>query len=192
MKKKWIGHGMVFIMISALAMPVLAKDTFQRVTAALRPDYIVVIDGQKRQFQAASGKELSPLVYDGSIYLPLRAIGEIMGKEVNWNNETKTVTLTDDGFIVTDADTFGKAEKSEKPVDRIGTQNDIGAERAEEIALNHAGLTAAQVKVLRVEADWDDNRRKYEVNFREGRMEYEYEIDAATGEILKAEKEYDD
>ena len=32
----------------------------------------------------------------------------------------------------------------------------------------------------------------YEIEFDVGRMEYEYEVDAYTGAILKAEHDYDD
>ena len=32
----------------------------------------------------------------------------------------------------------------------------------------------------------------YEVEFRSGYLEYEYEIDAVSGSILKAEQDYDD
>ena len=45
---------------------------------------------------------------------------------------------------------------------------------------------------LKIEKDRDDGRVKYEIEFYSGLMEYGYEIDAATGNILKAEKEYDD
>ena len=51
-----------------------------------------------------------PILYNGSTYLPLRAIGEIMNKEVVWNNSTKTITLSGD-FTVTDADSFETEER---------------------------------------------------------------------------------
>ncbi len=35
-----------------------------------------------------------PFIYNGTTYLPVRAVGEAVGKEVAWDNDTKTVTLT--------------------------------------------------------------------------------------------------
>ena len=58
---------------------------------------------------------------------------------------------------------------------------------AKQIALEHAGLTEGAVKNLRVEYDRED--RQYEVEFTVKRVEYDYEIDAANGQILKAEKD---
>ena len=69
---------------------------------------------------------------------------------------------------------------------------DIGAQAAQTAALNHAGVQAGAVSEMKCERDQDDGRTIYEVEFRAGRMEYEYEVDAATGTILKAESEYDD
>ncbi len=62
-------------------------------------------------------------------------------------------------------------------------------EEAEAIALKHAGFTNAQVSYLRTEYDIDDRIPEYDVEFREGRWEYEYEIHAETGAILSFEKD---
>ena len=69
---------------------------------------------------------------------------------------------------------------------------DIGAQAAQTAALNHAGVQAGAVSEMKCERDRDDGRTVYEIEFRAGGMEYEYEVDAATGTILKAESEYDD
>ncbi len=68
----------------------------------------------------------------------------------------------------------------------------IGEASAQEIALSHAGLTAADARRMKAEFDWEDGRAVYEVEFRSGAYEFEYEIDAATGKILDFEKEIDD
>ena len=43
-----------------------------------------------------------------------------------------------------------------------------------------------------MEPDYDDGFTKYEIEFRAGSFEYEYELDARTGKILKSEKDIDD
>ena len=61
----------------------------------------------------------------------------------------------------------------------------IGEERAKEIALEHAGLAAGDVTFLKTRLDWDDGYMVYDVEFyTSDYKEYDYEIDASTGEIL--------
>ena len=61
----------------------------------------------------------------------------------------------------------------------------VTEEQAREAALSHAGLTADQVTFVRSELDRDDGRLMYDVEFyTSDYKEYDYEIDAATGEIL--------
>ena len=65
----------------------------------------------------------------------------------------------------------------------------ITEEEATRIALDHAGLDQNQVAHLRARYDRDDRVPEYDVEFREGRWEYEYEIHAETGKILSWEKD---
>ena len=68
----------------------------------------------------------------------------------------------------------------------------IGADRAKQIALEHAGVDADKARFDGVELDKEKGKTVYEVDFEVGSYEYEYEIDAYSGEIVKHEKEYDD
>ena len=67
----------------------------------------------------------------------------------------------------------------------------IGTEAAKAAALSHAGVRASQVRELKCELDEDDGVYLYEVEFKADRMEYEYEIDAYTGAVLKSEQDWD-
>ena len=179
------------------------EDKAKNISVQVKKDFTIVIDGKEETFKTSAGKRIYPLLYDGSTYLPLRAIGQIMDKTVEWDNDTKTVTLTSDGFTVTDADTFGDKKDRDTVTDADTFKDkvkdkdknkvkDIGLEKAKEIALKHAGLKKSEVTKLKAERDRDDGIVKYEVEFEKGRMEYDYEINAETGKILKAEKDYDD
>ncbi len=64
----------------------------------------------------------------------------------------------------------------------------ISAEEAEKIALAHAGLTDAVA--LRSRFDRDDRVPHWDVEFRSGDWEYDYEI-AQDGTVLEWDKEYD-
>lgn len=65
----------------------------------------------------------------------------------------------------------------------------ISPEEAQQIALAQAGFTADQVERLRAEFEYDDRTPQYDVSFREGPWEYDFEIHAETGEILSWEKD---
>lgn len=67
---------------------------------------------------------------------------------------------------------------------QTATGNRITREQAENLALEHAGLTADQVTGLRAEFDTDHGYPEYDVEFRYQTREFDYEIDAETGEIL--------
>lgn len=60
-------------------------------------------------------------------------------------------------------------------------------------ALEHANLRRDQVDYIKkVELDYEHGRKVYEVSFYKGGYEYEYDIDAESGKVLKFEKDLDD
>ena len=73
-----------------------------------------------------------------------------------------------------------------------GVAQDIGYAKAKSIALNHAGVSESKAYDMDIELDDEDGTLVYEVEFKSGNMEYDYEIDAASGTILKHEAELDD
>jgi uncharacterized membrane protein YkoI len=69
---------------------------------------------------------------------------------------------------------------------------ELTEDQALELALNHAGLTQEQVTYVKVEKDFDDGVWVYEIEFREGRTEYEYAVRASDGKIVDYDKDWDD
>ena len=74
----------------------------------------------------------------------------------------------------------------------VQSAGDIGKTRAIDIALSHAGLSQNNVRDLDVEKDSKKGTIVYEVDFEANGYDYDYDINAATGEIIKSEKERDD
>lgn len=65
----------------------------------------------------------------------------------------------------------------------------ISEEKAKEIALDNANLTIDQVTFKKVEIDFDNGIKKYDIEFYYNNKEYSYEIDANTGNILEYEQD---
>lgn len=68
----------------------------------------------------------------------------------------------------------------------------ITAAKAKQIALKHAGFTESEVSQLKCKKDTDDGITVYEVEFKKGSVEYEYEINANTGKIISWDSDIDD
>ena len=67
----------------------------------------------------------------------------------------------------------------------------IGKKAAIDAALSHAGLKRSEVRDLQCELDLENGTMVYEVEFESGLYDYEYDIDATTGKVLKSKKELD-
>lgn len=67
----------------------------------------------------------------------------------------------------------------------------ITANDAKDAALRHAGLQEDQVSDVDIDLDRDNGKLIYEVDFNSGSTEYDYDIDAETGEVISADKSMD-
>lgn len=80
-----------------------------------------------------------------------------------------------------------KTDDTVKATDSANNPAIITEKQAIEIAQAKAKGT-----VTDIELDEDDNRLIYEIEIRNGKMEYDFEIDAKTGDIIKYEEDLDD
>ena len=67
---------------------------------------------------------------------------------------------------------------------------DIGVEKAKEIALAHAGIGSARFTKAKI--DYESGIKVYEIEFKVGNMEYEYDINVSNGAIISSSAEIDD
>ncbi|MCI7472399.1 MAG: PepSY domain-containing protein [Clostridiales bacterium] len=89
------------------------------------------------------------------------------------------------------ADLTGQSGEQEI-IRSIGTASQggyVGVDAATQTALTHAGVQRTKLDYLEADYDYEDGRMVYEVEFSVNGIEYEYDIDAATGAIIKAERE---
>ncbi len=75
--------------------------------------------------------------------------------------------------------------------DSMNLMAGITAKEAKESALKHAGLDENQVSDVDVDLDRDNGKLIYEVDFNSGNTEYDYDINAETGEVISADKSKD-
>ena len=68
----------------------------------------------------------------------------------------------------------------------------VNEREAKRLAFERAGVKEADITGLEIELDRDDGVSKYEIEFKAGGMEYECDVDASTGAILKFKAEEDD
>ena len=80
--------------------------------------------------------------------------------------------------------------KAVTPAPAETAETTITQAQAENIALEFAGFSAAQVTRLRTEYEMDDGIPRYNVEFHEGDWEYEFEISATDGKILSYDKDH--
>lgn len=58
--------------------------------------------------------------------------------------------------------------------------------KAQEIALAHAGVNAADATITKSKLDYDDGRQVYELEWYSNGAKYDYEVAVATGEIVNS------
>ena len=168
--------------VSGLLMTVLVLSMGLSVSAAanrtiqVEDGIKITLNGSDMTPRDVNGKVVPVFLYEGTTYVPARAISEALGLNVSFNSATRTVVLSNKSSTGTTSQ--GTAQSSY-----------ITADRAKEIALADAGLSASSVVFIRAQQDWEDGRAVYEVEFYSGNTEYDYEIDAITGAIRSADRD---
>ena len=69
----------------------------------------------------------------------------------------------------------------------INSAKNISIEDAKQIALAHAKIAQSGVTFIKAKLDTEDGRQVYDIEFYSGNTEYDYEIDAISGEIVSSD-----
>lgn len=128
-------------------------------------------------YQISCGK--AALIQEIIEQRPALTFEELAGRTINELNLLKGKTSGETA-----------AGSSDSSLTSTGTASDkayIGSEQALSAALKHAGVSSPSAQ--KVEMDWEEGRMVYEVEFISGQTEYEYDIDAISGDVLKHKSE---
>ncbi len=125
---------------------------------------------------------------DGIVVYELEFVVGMTEYELEINAETGEV-VDDDRE---DDDDRGDDDDDDRDAPIAEDASYIGAERAKELALADAGVDASEAHFDQVELDSKKGVIVYDVEFDAAGVEYDYHIDAVSGEILKAKQDTDD
>ncbi len=87
--------------IGAMAMsvvPAVGYDGVRTIQAVFK-NIKVCVDGVEMTLRDTAGQEVEPFIYNGTTYLPVRAVGEALGKEVSYDGSTSTVYIGKSGQV---------------------------------------------------------------------------------------------
>lgn len=84
----------VVLCLVLLTVTAYAAGYTQTITVTYK-DIKLVVDGVEVTPKDANGAEVEPFIYNGTTYLPIRAIGSALGKQVQWDGNTNTAYLGD-------------------------------------------------------------------------------------------------
>lgn len=107
-------------------------------------------------------------------------------------SETAFTTISEAVNTAEAAQTAEESQLNKTQTEKVtsGDHNGkITAEDAKSKALKHAGLTASEVTFTKAELDYDEGIAEYEIEFYSSEYEYDYEINADNGMVIKYSKE---
>ena len=118
------------------------------------------------------------------------AVMEMSSQEQN-APASGTQTETADSTVPATAQTSGSASAQAQTSAAAPAQNATGTgtvdeAAAQKIALEHAGVKAADATITKSKLDYEDGRQVYDIEWYAGGAKYDYEIATDTGEIISS------
>ena len=116
--------------------------------------------------------------------------GEVL--EMSSREQTVATLVPEDG-TQTDTPATNSSGSATTPAQAKPSTNPstgaVSEAKAQEIALAHAGVKAVDATITKSKLDYDDGRQVYEIEWYANGAKYDYEIDIATGEVVKSDYE---
>lgn len=93
---------------------VVASNGIEKISASLNHNIKFLLNGKSWKPADVNGNELSALVYKGSTYVPLRAVGNALGANVDYDSKTLVISIdgSDSGIPYLDSSSGGSTSGS--------------------------------------------------------------------------------
>lgn len=149
-----LGTTATFLLTSGISYA--AQYPFTKKINAVYNNIKVIIDGVEVNPTNEKGQKIEPFTVDGTIYLPLRGIATGFGKDVEWNQQTKTVTI-------------GAVKTTEKPVNldqfnlNSGSSNWTWSKQLDSVALLDERKQPS-VNLLTTGTNQEEAKASYQLN----------------------------
>ncbi|MCR5369458.1 MAG: PepSY domain-containing protein [Clostridium sp.] len=147
---------------------------------------------RKAVSEAAEDPEVSRAVSEAVSEALSEAIQEGLSKAVPDDPAVRAAAeaiAKSQGQTVPSGDTAAETQTQSQPTS--AADNSLTDAEALASALQHAGVDAGSITDLTLRQDHEDGKQIFQIGFRAGQKQYEYDIDAATGEITKYEADND-
>lgn len=125
-------------------------------------------------------------VYAYTINAETGAVMEMSSQEQN-AQASGTQTEVADPAVTATAQTSGSAQaqtSAAAPAQNATGTGTVDEAAAQKIALEHAGVKAADAMITKSKLDYEDGHQVYDIEWYAGGAKYDYEIAADTGEII--------
>ena len=92
-KKALTTLAITLALVCGMAIGANAADTLKEISAYLNYGITIKYNGEAQDLTDAAGNRVYPITYNGTTYLPVRAVSNLLGIGVDWDGATQTVLL---------------------------------------------------------------------------------------------------
>ena len=83
---------LLFALIVVLGFSSISFASYN-VNALLNKEYTIIYDGEEKNFYNGNGERVYPILFEGTNYLPLRAVSSLFNVAISWDGLNNTVRL---------------------------------------------------------------------------------------------------
>ncbi|MBQ9914965.1 MAG: hypothetical protein IJO50_02345 [Clostridia bacterium] len=84
---------LALVILVSFCAGAVATGNLEEIKAFLNYGITVKLDGQEQIMYDAQGTRVYPITYNGTTYVPIRAVSNMLDVDVNWDGENNTVLL---------------------------------------------------------------------------------------------------
>jgi hypothetical protein len=117
-RKTFITLAIALALVCGMVIGANAADTLKEISAYLNYGITIKYNGEAQNLTDAGGNRVYPISYNGTTYLPVRAVSNMLGIGVDWDGATQTVLLGKTGATVNLMETY-KPYTSYQSVSRV-------------------------------------------------------------------------